>query len=140
MEFFSVILNRVVLFNLNLDEVTTLEGIECCDQCDQHNIFAPQAHFRKVTVHVVGKSGCVLHDSTTGARAVWGALAQNEAGAPMLGYLPVELDRFHWPGMLSGRGSPRLGCRELTSHAEFMGRLTQQFEFLNGLYTPPEWP
>ena len=25
------------------------------------HIIAPQAHFRKVTVHVVGKSGCVLH-------------------------------------------------------------------------------
>ena len=36
-------------------------------------IIGSQAHFRKVAVHVVGKSGCVLHAraTTTGARAVW---------------------------------------------------------------------
>ena len=42
------------------------------------NFITPQAHFRKVTVHVVGKSGCVLHARAADrARAVWEALAQN---------------------------------------------------------------
>ena len=63
-------------------------------------IIGSQAHFRKVAVHVVGKSGCVLHatTTTTGARLFGEIYSQNQAGLPLkvgiLGYLLVELDRF----------------------------------------------
>ena len=59
---------------------TTFNGLRSQDVVDSASVIAPQAHFRKVTVHVVGKSGCVLHArarDTTGAGAVWGTLAQN---------------------------------------------------------------
>ena len=38
------------------------------------HIIAPQAHFRKVTVHVVGKSGCVLHARATRLVGMFGEL------------------------------------------------------------------
>ena len=91
------------------------------------SFIAPQAHFRKVGIHVVRKLGCVLHGRrTTFIGAVPGNLQpQPGPSAPpkvgIMGYLLVELNRFQLPDVPQSRGPRPFEGRELGPHTHFMG-------------------